>query len=175
MAVDAWMQRAPNHPLSDELGASMPGVGVPWVETKRAPWAERTARRAAPKERAMATIVMQLTLWGEMVWGWNGGAMDGRRQLGTWKVLGFLRGSRVAASPSCVSSVRRPGASPSSTSIPLSSSFAGCDRSDCVFTDVCCHCLTRFKARRTPTRPLPRPSRKFASAALRWTSDCRTS
>ena len=54
-------------------------MGVPWVDMKRVAWTERAAMRAAPKERAMATIVVvSRTMWMEMDWGWNGSAMDGR-------------------------------------------------------------------------------------------------
>lgn len=55
---------------------------IPWVETKRvaglpAVWRERLARRAAPKDRAMATIVEEVLMWeGRWNWGWNEGAMD---------------------------------------------------------------------------------------------------
>jgi len=42
-----------------------------------ADWTERAARRAAPKDRAMATMVIDVVVRPEMVWGWNEGAMDG--------------------------------------------------------------------------------------------------
>jgi hypothetical protein len=42
-----------------------------------ADWTERAARRAAPKDRAMATMVIDVVVGAEMVWGWNEGAMDG--------------------------------------------------------------------------------------------------
>ena len=49
-------------------------MNVPCVDTKRAEglpadWTERAARRAAPLNRAMATIVMELSEGVEMNWG----------------------------------------------------------------------------------------------------------
>lgn len=53
---------------------------IPCVETKRVAglaWKERAARRAAPKDRAIATIVNGVVVGVEIDWGWNEGAMDG--------------------------------------------------------------------------------------------------